>query len=240
VTIKALPWDSHFFGVSVGELIFSEFTTDVERQILDAGNPELLYLRYRGSIEQDLERLQAIADIGVEQVTFERSLASIVPTVPKHTIVEASELSDSLVALSIAAGKHSRFHRDRRLNAFFESFYREWIANSISGAIADKVYVYRYEGVEEGMITVSLKESRCAVVGLLSVSLPMQGKGLAAALLQTAEQWAASSGADRMYITTQMGNEAAVKFYKKAGYSIRDIETIFHFWKEDWNHEDSV
>ncbi len=239
MTIKALSWDSNFFGLSVGELTFSEFNADVERQIRDTGNPELLYLRYRGSDQRDLERLHAISDCGVDQVTFEKSLISLDGEDSQESIIEASELSDSLVALSIAAGMHSRFHLDPRLNAFFETFYFEWIQNSISGAMADKVFVYRREGVDVGLITVTLKESLCAVIGLLSVAPPMQGKGVAAALLQTAERWAAGSGADRMNITTQIGNEAAVKFYRKSGYSIRDIEYIFHLWKEDWNHEDA-
>jgi GNAT superfamily N-acetyltransferase len=240
VTIKALPWDSNFFGVSVGEWTFSAYTDDVERHLRDPSNPELLYLRYRGSEPKDLQRLQAISDCWVDQVTFERSLVSYVPTESIHAIVEASELTESLVALSLAAGKHSRFQQDRRLSPFFESLYLEWIRKSISGAIADKVFVYRSEEKEDGLITVSLKESGCAVVGLLSVSPSMQGKGVAAALLQMAERWAARSGAERMSITTQIGNEAAVRFYKKAGYSIRDIEQIFHLWKEDWNHEDSI
>ncbi len=240
MTISILPWDSKFFGISVGDLTFSQVNPSLEDQIHDSNCPDLLYLRYRGSNQSDLERLKTISDCWVEQVTFEKSIDSFAPWEPKYRITEAKELSEELIELSIVAGTHSRFHKDRRLKRAFESLYREWIVQSISGAFADKVFISQSEGIANGLITVSLKESRFAVVGLLSVSPAMQGKGIAADLLRTVERWAVGSGADHLRITTQMENEAAVKFYKKMGYSAQVTEHIFHLWKEDSTHENPI
>ncbi len=240
MTIKPLSWDSGFFGVSVGELSFVELTSDIEDQIKDPSNPDLLYLRYRGADQKDLARLARTSACWVNQVTFERSLVALIGTEPNDAIVETSVLSESLASLAISAGKYSRFNHDSRLKTFFNSLYLEWIRNSLSGIIADKVFVYRKEVLDCGLITLSVKESHCAVVGLLSVSPQMQGKGIATALLNVAEKWAVLNGADRMRIATQSNNESAVRFYNKAGYSIRDSEYIFHLWKEDWKDEYAI
>lgn len=240
MTINRLPWDSGFFGVSVGELSFLELTSDIEDQINNPSNPDLLYLRYRGFDQNDLAKLCRTSNCWVNQVTFERSLVKLIDAQPNDAIVETSVLSESLASLAISAGKHSRFNLDCRLKTFFNSLYLEWIRNSLSGLIADKVFVYRKEGLDCGLITVSMKKSRCAIVGLLSVSPAMQGKGIATALLQFAEKWAAMNGADRMSIATQLSNESAVKFYNKAGYTVQNSEYIFHLWKEDWNDENSI
>jgi len=78
-------------------------------------------------------------------------------------------------------------------------------------------FIAREGGRLLGAITLSAQGSDCEVVTFDSLD---EGRGVGAALLQRAEQWAREQGCDRLWLVTTNDNLRAIGFYQRRGFRI--------------------
>lgn len=68
-------------------------------------------------------------------------------------------------------------------------------------------------------------DAHAAELRRLYVQARFTGRGLGRALLSQAEAFAAAHGAGALWLTTWIGNERAIAFYPRCGYSERGVTT---------------
>tara|TARA_R110002049_G_scaffold4601_4_gene31861 strand:- start:92651 stop:93334 length:684 start_codon:yes stop_codon:yes gene_type:complete len=147
----------------------------------------------------------------------------------------ADRVPDSeLFALAKQAGHSSRFRLDSHFGEMaFEQLYRTWIERSCSGDFADVVHVVR-DGHQKAvaLITLGQDHRRCSI-GLIAVSQEHRRRGLANALLESAQNWAFSQHCETLSVVTQSSNETAMKLYDRFGFEINETVSIYHFWLDE-------
>jgi dTDP-4-amino-4,6-dideoxy-D-galactose acyltransferase len=172
-----------------------------------------------------------------ERVTFARSISpsDVARMRSEATAVPVEQWlgntpTNELLQLARDAGNYSRFRLDSRIPvAVFERLYDAWIANSLSGQIAEKVLVTRDALSLTGLVTVGGKNGR-ADIGLLAVHLRARGHGLGKALVLAALEWGAEQQFREAQVVTQQANTGACRLYASCGYAIEQVEHVLHFW----------
>lgn len=81
-----------------------------------------------------------------------------------------------------------------------------------------------YVNVREGSDEV-LGEA-CGYIALLAVKQEHEGRGIAKALVERAEQWAREMGFRRLALDVFASNDHALKFYERAGFQPETIRVI--------------
>jgi dTDP-4-amino-4,6-dideoxy-D-galactose acyltransferase len=138
-------------------------------------------------------------------------------------------VDETIRKLAVQAGRYSRFHNDERLRPYFDGLYTAWIRNSISGAIADKVFVYEKDSAISALATCVVKGGE-GWTGLISVDATCQGKGIGTSLMAAIERYFFENHIKRSLVITQEDNLKACKFYESCGYEIIRREFIYHWW----------
>ena len=236
MTAKRLPWDSAFFGRTVGRV-------DVSRE--DAASAEFLAAAIRdldceltyvflpgGSADlsgQELHR-SALVALGGRLVDRKMTLSKRIGSMPagqSATITVAKELTAELEGLAYASGWCSRFSLDERLRPFFRPLYRRWLENDLSNG---RVFVKNdADGRPIGMVTVSISDE-VGRIGLVAVDAHHCGRGIATELMNCAECWLDSHGTAECRVVTQAVNAGGVSLYVKCGYCVERTEEVWHVW----------
>jgi GNAT superfamily N-acetyltransferase len=97
--------------------------------------------------------------------------------------------------------------------------------DAVLGAEDHCIFVAGADGHAVGLLHVfarpSLEKGMEAVVQLLVVDHAARGQGVGQALMQAAEQWAASRGVGSVALYTRIDREQARAFYERIGYRLR-------------------
>lgn len=239
-TYKILEWDSVFFGFTVARILPKKFETQELKTVLGAMKDQGIRLAYWGTDPADNVSNDAsksckgfLADRKTTYVINADAMRKRLGLVIDETdvdlfteLVPSSELED----LAIQAGLYSRFRLDPRIPEHcFKELYRLWIQKSVSGELAEKVFVVRDAGKIVGMTTVGEKDGR-GDIGLLAVDNSMRGKSLGGKMVLAAQKWALGRGFQVAQVVTQGDNLPACRFYEKSGYHVDKVEHIHHFW----------
>ena len=229
---KPLDWDTAFFGFAVAELSGYgdglSFVQEIEKA--KGSGIKLIYWRWSGPVmpEFALPPDLKIFNCGMKwrlEKKPQLQTDKIMPVVHNLTGVVNKEMKQ----LAISAGEFSRFRTDPNMpKGSFYKMYEQWIQNSVSGEMADKVFVAEAENTIMGLITVK-KTDRMATIGLFSVDEKYRNKGLGLALLICAEHYAAESGCEKIIVATQEQSPAA-RLYQKNEFMITVRENIMHIW----------
>jgi dTDP-4-amino-4,6-dideoxy-D-galactose acyltransferase len=135
--------------------------------------------------------------------------------------------------LAVEAGVWSRFRRDARIGeSVFKRLYQNWILGSLRGELADVVLIADPLGDSRepvGLITISVTRGQGSI-GLLAVDQHARGRGIGAALIETAHRWLADHGVYLVQVATQLENQAACRLYERCGYEIAERRNRYHFW----------
>ncbi|MDY7097934.1 MAG: GNAT family N-acetyltransferase [Pseudomonadota bacterium] len=105
----------------------------------------------------------------------------------------------------------------------FQAFFTEtaWEQNAGSNAIFiaqdEQGEGIGYVNVREGIDDILNKP--CAYIALLVLEKAYEGKGVAQALMQKAEEWAANAGYERLALDVFASNTRALSFYESAGFA---------------------
>ncbi len=228
MTVEKLAWDSKFFSKLIGKIWWPKNAVPTATTSLE--NFELLYVFLEEELEVTLPGFtQSYAETYVQfSKILEHEQDNIIPE-----ITEFHEMNNSalLYELAFLSGNESRFKIDPYFTTKeFESLYRSWIDNSVTGAIADGIYIVKIEDKIAGFVTFKNYQAECKI-GLVAVAKAAQGKGFGIQLMAAVAQQAKTLGLKRVVVTTQLSNKPACRFYKKTGYQIDKTYIIKHFWK---------
>lgn len=91
-------------------------------------------------------------------------------------------------------------------------------------AIDDDGNKVDYVNVREG--TDDVLGEPCGYIALLAVKSSHESRGIARALIQRAEEWAAEVGFDRVALDVFASNDRALKFYERAGFEAETIRVV--------------
>jgi dTDP-4-amino-4,6-dideoxy-D-galactose acyltransferase len=232
---KYLPWDSSFFGFSIGEMSISNLKCNEITNLLQEISNLKLKLVYLYPL--DIESIKALSNSQIPHVdnklTFIKSVNQL-NFINISCIVSYNKRNDfnKLLKLALESGKYSRFKKDKNFgNKEFARLYTEWIQNSINGKIADEVLVYNL-GVDVAGFVTYKSEADKIVIGLIAVDTKYKRIGIGTSLMQTIENIAVQTGKEKIEVSTQEANFKAVSFYKHLGYELKHTKTIFHLWMQ--------
>ncbi len=229
--IEYLEWDSHFFNKRIGRCIISslqkaDFISIIEQK--ENSQLDIVYLfvqKINRDAEKELIRHQAYPVDN--RVYYVKKNFCSDEDVSSQIELYSDSPSAELLELAYLSGHQSRFKKDSRLNESFKELYKQWIIKSISGEMADAVFVAKNQHSIEGFVTIQ-KNGFNGQIGLIGVLPEAQGKGLGSKLIKKTEIWCLQNGIDTCTVITQMENTGACKLYEKNGYSITQVETIYH------------
>ncbi len=225
-SLQYLQWDSDFFGRRVGILRPTSRLSGADVRLLLTGDHDyrLIYV-FTGEAEP------ACADAGLMpvdvKVTFRKTPeAGCVPG--KQTCRPyAGGATEALLALAYASGVYSRYRVDAILAPYFERLYGLWLERSLSGEIADIVYVQSENGAINGFVTAGGGDG-IVQIGLMAVDGRCRGNGIGTALLTAVASYASTSHAHEIRVAAQLANERACHFYQKNGYREYQRSYIYH------------
>jgi len=225
--IRRLDWDSNFFNLNVGELIYDK---DCEKDSFSVY--DLIYVISHEDFQLELDDFEnSFSEI---KVVFTKKLDDENPIIaPVFKFNDIFCNKESLYLLAYESGKNSRFLLDHKFDKFFfKKLYETWIDNSINSVFADDVLVYLEEDRVKGFVTYKMK-GEIASIGLIATDFAFQGNGIGTKLLKHVENTVFKKGAKQLIIPTQLSNIQACSFYKKQGYSVQETIHIKHYWKYD-------
>jgi dTDP-4-amino-4,6-dideoxy-D-galactose acyltransferase len=235
---QTLEWDSNFFGFNVAKVI----VTDVERVSLRETLDDLRLNRYRLVVLHVPVNIKDISDIVAKnggnlvdtKVTYAKNIVSRAAVKDEFPYVakfySEQEPSSDLVSLALQSSCYSRFRRDPIFpSPLCDKLYTRWIERSVKKEIASQVLVVEKENHLLGMVTMAERDGY-GDIGLLATMVNVRGKGIGRLLLSSAEAYFLSQGLARVKVVTQEINKAACNLYRLNGYSVENVENVFHFW----------
>lgn len=225
--IKPLNWDSQFFNKKIGEIILFDDKTNS----IDAEGYDLLYVKSEHDFPITIKGFKnSFAEL---KLTFSKDLSKKNEKENEciKSVFELDIKNKDLYDLALLSGKFSRYKLDDKFNnSTFVNLYKKWIDNSMNKTFADDVFLYLEDKNILGLISYK-KFKDYGKVGLFSVDLASQGKGIGTQLLSAVELKMYKSGLKKLEIPTQAKNKQACEFYSKSGYTIVNQVYIKHFWK---------
>lgn len=233
MSLTQLSWDSKFFGYKIGKIELRDLDAGgIEREVAWAKQHgfALLYLFGEARVPLSSLWLEENRCRHVDtRVTYEKSgLAhkeGFVSTVRREPAEDGQ-----LYELAYESGKYSRFNLDPQFGKeSFQRLYRAWVDNSVFGALADDILVYREGSRLGGFCTVKYRKDK-ATIGLIAVSPDQQGKGVGRDLWDAVEARAAQQGCESISVATQLANAGACRFYEKMGMKIVESTDTYHLW----------
>lgn len=227
-------WESAFFGREIYRLNLSEQVT---------ANDELpTNSLVQAKVPTDcVVTLNALQQQGFRVVESEVTFA-----LPLNQAKLAYTTLDALVALkdrhirpateqdiaALQAQFGQAFENSRFVEPYFSlaekvRFYQTWLENAVKGTFDHHCLVEedRTNGSLHGVISLRRDES-CVYVGLLAVAENSRRQGVASRLLEQAQMWAKAAKAERLLISTQLRNRAAINCYQRHGASV----WASHYW----------
>lgn len=238
-TVRILDWDSTFFGFRVSEILPACSLIHLPQAISEAVSHGSRVIYWKPSSLQLSGPKWLVNSHVQDQVIFLKDLTQVASprlhgfvcldfTISRLT---GNTASDDVFGLAVQAGWNSRFQVDPRFgDKPFRRLYRQWIDQSCSNVASDAVFVIRNEaGLSAAMVSLTVTGNECRI-GLLAVNPKFRRQGLGRLLMQQSEQFAMSRGCDRLIVTTQTNNLAAIELYEHAGFHEDSRVSIFHFW----------
>lgn len=227
---QAMPWDSEFFGLRVGQL---RVTRDVPAGRLGAclaSLPyDLVYVLLRDRWKALMRELGHCARHVSDRCIFQR------PTRPgrmhPNVVAVSSPVSPALQELAREAGWASRFKADERLRPHFSRLYDLALDRALVASQGSAAFAYELEGRPVGLLTI-ITAGEVGKIGLLAVHPSFRGRGIGTALLEVRDWWHTQHGVPMCRVVTQKSNAGAVSLYRKAGYELVEETPVFHFWPE--------
>lgn len=224
--IEKLPWDSEFFGFSVGKIfIETPETLNEEAFVMAAAAYKLVYVFTQEPLSYS--RFALPADV---KLTFQKSLTldqNEVP--PQYFDVNNHDFAD-LQRLAFQSGEFSRFRTDSGFDLTdFYRMYEIWIKKSLE-SIHSVVLVEEVENKLAGFVSLDFNDSETATIGLIAVDNDVRGKGVGRKLMAQAESAAYKAKKKYIRVATQQQNSLATSFYVKQGYTLADQIIIYHYW----------
>ena len=228
--IRALQWDSDFFGLRIGR---ADLQTKADAEALQSQHKEL-------KRQFDLLYIFDSKAVGFEangaQVVDEKILYSK-PCEPREQYAEVSfyqdaSPSDDLYRLALVSGGYSRFKLDERLpKGSYERLYNRWIENACPREGTNKqILLFKdVQNVARGMITIDY-QGELGHIGLVAVDTDVQHQGIGGKIMATLDGYLFERGIKMLEVPTQKANTDACRWSEKNGFVAQSKTPIYHWW----------
>jgi ribosomal protein S18 acetylase RimI-like enzyme len=229
------PWDSAFFGVSIGQITPHPQAAAELAETLRAAEQASIDCLYLLAEADDAEIIRAADANGFALVDVRLTLecevgAALLPEPSASMRLACPADLPQLTALARVSHRNTRFHQDARFDrARSDELYAVWIERSVRGELADAVFVVDRDGAPRGYLAVRAGEEE-ATIGLVAVEAGYRGQGHGEELLHAALRWTAARRLPRVSVVTQGRSEAAVRFYHRAGFKPTRTQLWYHRW----------
>lgn len=172
--IQFLEWDSSFFERKIGRIECDRLTMiklDTFIKEKSTQNYDLVYL-FTNNIEKEVDNYLKNRGIHVIDHKVTYAINGEFQASPESDFIEPykGSLTNDLLNLAsvspeypLLSGHESRFKKDPLLNPKFNLLYTQWIEESLSGQLADRVFVAKNAKRITGFVTVkknNLKHSK--------------------------------------------------------------------------------
>ncbi|MEK7478863.1 MAG: GNAT family N-acetyltransferase [Patescibacteria group bacterium] len=244
--IKELDWDSKFFGFKIGscqgrsleEKGMDEFIKEFGDKKLDCAyifcdEKDLICQKFGegeyslifpvdGHVKYELSKKDWVVDKKPKAVPGKYSVINGGDKNEVNTVKEIELLSEDTALVS-------RFYIDPKLRPQARAMYKIWVDNILN----DKNGLTTVNIVDSqitGMVACLLKDD-VGVVELVKVKAGFEGMGIAGKLMECAINALFERGAEKISVTTQIGNEPARHLYERSGFQLKQTTKIYHWWK---------
>lgn len=228
--IRALQWDSDFFGLRIGR---ADLQTKADALVLCAMHEEL-------KRQYDLLYVFDPKAVGFEAdgaLLVDEKILYSKPCEPRKQYAEVSfyqgaSPSDDLYRLALVSGGYSRFRLDERLpKGSYERLYNRWIENACPKEGTDKqILLFKDEqNVARGMITID-HQGELGHIGLVAVDTDVQHQGIGGKIMSTLDGYLFERGIKTLEVPTQKANTDACRWYEKNGFVAQSRIPIYHLW----------
>jgi len=236
--LEYLDWDSSSFGFKVGQIVFEDYFFENElNYLLDKAIQEKYKLIYvfipenKEILSNTLKKRNGkLVD---RKIIYKIDLRDKAIQEENKNIFDwtGEPLTNELLLLTYSSGQFSRFLLDKQLpKNVFQSMYKEWIEKSLSGELADKVYVAVEKEKVIGFVTVKISVNKIGEIGLIAIEKNAQGKNIGTKLIHKCFNYLRNNNIRKLLVPTQLDNIKACKFYEKNGFSKYLVTNIYHFW----------
>lgn len=240
-SFQVAAWDSQFFGIAIAQVSSAAVTKGRFDQVVDdlrAVGVRLAYIGVPadGQVARDILAKAGAALVDIK-VRYRRDLTGSGDTL--HTGSPVQRWTDpradaALRSLAVQSGAYSRFNVDSKIPIErFRALYETWIDKSVSGELADSVWVVSSsERVPQALVTVRA-QGTVGEIGLLAVDTNVRRQGLGRELISAALAAHRAAGCSRAEVVTQEANAAACRLYEASGYRVDSRVAMHHLWLDN-------
>lgn len=228
--IRALQWDSDFFGLRIGRV---DLQTKADAEELQSRQKELkqhfdlLYIFDANAVGFEAEGAQLVD----EKILYSK------PCEPRKqfsdvTFYQGATPSADLYRLALVSGGYSRFKLDERLpKGSYERLYNRWIENACPKEGTNKqILLFKDEhDIARGMITIDY-HGELGHIGLVVVDTEVQHQGIGGKIMSTLDGYLFERGIKTLEVPTQKTNADACRWYEKNGFTAQSQTPIYHWW----------
>lgn len=226
--MRILEWDSNFFGICIAML---ESTSTDEFALAEAHQVQCAYVRVATNDFHGIRTVESRGGHLVDtRVEFECELDALGEiSSPSGVLICEQRPGDEDALLSIAASAHSdsRFYADNHFSpSRVSELYQTWLRESLSGKLADRVFVADLEGRPAGYATIGADGQ----IGLIAVANSAHRRGAGTALVRHVQMAARARQLRKISVVTQASNIPAMRLYERCGYLVAKTSYSFHIW----------
>ena len=228
--IRALQWDSDFFGLRIGR---ADLQTKADAEQLQLQHKELkqqfdlLYVFDANAVGFAADGARLVD----EKILYSK------PCEPRQQYADVSFYqgatpSDDLYRLALVSGGYSRFKLDERLpKGSYERLYNRWIENACPKEGTNKQILLFKDAhdVARGMITID-HQGELGHIGLVAVDTDVQHQGIGGKIMSTLDGYLFERGIKTLEVPTQKANTDACRWYEKNGFVAKAKTPIYHWW----------
>ncbi|MEQ3511915.1 GNAT family N-acetyltransferase [Pseudoalteromonas sp. BZB3] len=224
MALKRLDWDSTFFGIDIATIENFETLTAEQLKKFD-----LVTFKVMTSDFDIVSKLHEYNFVPVEGELLFRKTVSVkyVPQIDNNLAIATENEIDEVANLAMESYQHSRFKKPWFSEEHRNQFYAEWAKKAVLGTFDDICIIYKAEEAVTGFITLRKIKNKL-VIGLIAVSENYRGQGIAAALLDRANNFALENNCDEIQVATQLSNISAANLYIKNDYLLSESSIWFY------------
>lgn len=229
--IQRLGWDSNFFGYEVGKLtIKEEDIFSFESFHEQASAFDLIYIFSNTKIHCPkflLTDRKVILEkkngYNTKEVSHSNEIRLFDPGLDSY---------DKLLDLGLQSGLYSRFRIDSNFSKEeYSKMYSLWTEKLLKDENS-QIWVINDNGNIMGFIGFTLVAKEFADIVLVGVDQNFRGMGYGKKLLNRVLIQISRSEVEKIKVTTQLDNQAAMQLYQSQNFEISQITYIYHFWNK--------
>ncbi|TCV93734.1 dTDP-4-amino-4,6-dideoxy-D-galactose acyltransferase [Biostraticola tofi] len=232
--IEPLDWESAFFGLSCGKVVFDTAAAALTPAALDAW--QVVQAKVTSD---DSAQLDALTAAGFRLVDGEIDLRlSVRADVPAEAALANVRLAGPADMVAVRALAERAFTLSRFRAPWFDPikrrlFYGTWAENAIVGSFDHCCLVIGSLDAVQGMVTLRDIGNGEVRIGLLAVDATFAGRGIGRALMAAAVGWCLQQRKSVLRVATQNGNIAALRLYIASGATIDSTAYWLYRGKND-------